>query len=118
MTDHKKDFEECETTTKFEQSEPYGNIYRLVSMGYYLWANLMIYGPTCCSLCLFASLMICELLNVYLHDEHEGEFPFWVLLCTAITVIVVVVVTGSVLLCTAATMIGWWVYGWWVYDWR
>ena len=46
MTDHKKDFEasECETTTKFEQSEANGNIYGLVSMGYYLFASLMIYG--------------------------------------------------------------------------
>ena len=96
--------------------EAYGKIYGLVTMSY-LFASPRIYYM---SYYLFASPRIYGLLYIYaqiiisiLNSKYQRHHGDEVLLCTTITVIVVAVVTGSMLLCTAATMIGGWVHYWW-----
>jgi hypothetical protein len=57
-----RDYNKIRTMT---EAEVYGNIYGLVSMGYYLFASLMIYG----------------LLNMYglLKSKYQRHHYYWVL---------------------------------------
>ena len=83
MTDHRKDFEECETATIFKQFEAYGNILGLVSLGDYIWASQTI----------TASILLCG--NIY-ELVSMGKYLWAGLMVTASILLVVTIIYGLV----------------------